>query len=128
MIRRTPLKRSQKPIARRRKKPRRGPMRDLGYLAFLREEGQCWPCWKNGLLSVIKSRNRCDPMHGPINGMRSKGPDSEAIPGCRRHHEEQTSIGWPAFESKYGFDRAKEAATWYAAYQIWREHTRANPD
>lgn len=64
----------------------------------------------------------CDPAHGPVNGMRSKGPDNEAIPLCRVHHKEQTRIGWQAFEARYGFIRAHEAAAWYQAYLIWKEH------
>lgn len=59
----------------------------------------------------------CDPMHGPPNGRGQKGPDAEAIPGCRPHHDEQTAIGWPAFEQKYGFSRSEEAAKWWAAFQ-----------
>jgi hypothetical protein len=64
---------------------------------------------------------RCDPMHGPPNGRSQKGPDAGCIPGCRSHHEEQTRIGWPAFEEKYGFIREKEAATWWTAFLIWKE-------
>lgn len=47
-----------------------------------------------------------DPAHGPSAGARVKGPDNEAIPLCRHHHTEQHQIGWPAFESKYGYERA----------------------
>lgn len=134
MIRRTPLKRSTKPIPRRRAKPRRGPLRDPGYLAFLREEGKCIACmmrlgetYVRGTLKLIRPGN-CDPAHGPVNGMRSKGPDNEAMPLCRQHHEEQTSLGWPGFEAEYGFDRAREADAWYKAYEIWKEATGANPE
>ena len=59
-----------------------------------------------------------DPAHGPVNGRGSKGPDNEAIPLCRYHHEEQHRLGWPAFESKYGFSREKEAAAHYAAFLL----------
>jgi hypothetical protein len=58
----------------------------------------------------------CDPMHGPVNGMRSKGPDAECIPGCRDCHNEQTEIGWPAFEAKYKFSREEVAREWWARF------------
>jgi hypothetical protein len=118
----------------RRCKPRRGPLRDPHYLAFLREEGKCIVCMMRlgqtyvpGTLKLIRPGN-CDPAHGPVNGRSSKGPDDEAMPLCRLHHDEQTTLGWPAFETKYGFDRAQEARSWYCAFQIWQEHTKANPD
>lgn len=116
----------------RRATPRRGPFRDEHYLAFLREEGKCICCMMRARApkssaELIRPGN-CDPAHGPVNGRGSKGPDNEAMPLCRRHHDEQTSIGWPAFEAKYGIDRAREAASWYAAYLIWVDHTGANPD
>lgn len=143
ILRRTPLKRSTKPIARRKRvkakraTPRRGPLRDPGYRAFLREEGKCVACalhcirhgYANGCTSCVPySLGRCDPAHGPVNGMRSKGPDNEAVPMCREHHVYQTEIGWPKFEAMYGLSRAREAALWYAAYLIWKEHTNANPE
>jgi len=115
------LKRSTKPIPRKRAKPRRVSVnRDPGYLAFLREEGVC------GIALGFTGRSgkgHCDPAHGPLNGRASKGPDNGAVPLCRAHHDEQTRIGWPAFEQKYGFNREREAAAWYAAYLIWEEHT-----
>lgn len=125
---RTPLKRSTKPMRARRAKPRRGPAgippdqwRNPGYRRFLREEGRCVPCTKEiaGLWPQLLPV--CDPMHGPPNGRSQKGPDAGCIPGCRSHHEEQTRIGWPAFEVKYGFSREKEAAVWWTAFQIWKE-------
>lgn len=118
--RRTPVKRSTRPIPRKRAKPRRGPLRDPGYLAFLREEGYCAVAlgftgrWTHG---------RCEAAHGPVNGMRSKGPDNGAIPLCSEHHREQHQLGWPAFEAKHHMNRAETAKMWYTAYQIWKEHT-----
>ena len=61
-----------------------------------------------------------DPAHGPINGGASKGPDDEAIPLCRYHHEEMERLRWPKFEAKYGFSRATEAKAHYAAYLLTR--------
>jgi hypothetical protein len=108
-----------------RGKPRRGPAgidpdfwRNEAYLHFLRTEPGCCIC-------RIQHQNwrwlECDPMHGPPNGRSQKGPDGEAIPGCRHHHEEQTRIGWPAFEQKYQFSRGTEARAHWAAFQIWRQ-------
>jgi hypothetical protein len=98
----------RKPIPRKRAKPRRGPMRDPAYLAFLREHGICaallWYC--DGL---------CDPAHTENNGMRSKGPDSSCVPLCRTHHMEYDA-GRKAFELKYGLDMRALAKWWYAKY------------
>lgn len=133
-MKRSPLPRSTKQIARnvrpkaRRAKPRRvSVLRDRKYLNWLRDEGKCVAC-----ISVALSRGAteeaakyyanmpCDPAHGPPAGMKVKGPDNDALPLCRPHHNEQTIMvgGWKAFEAKYGIDRAKEAATHYSAYLI----------
>lgn len=137
MIRRSLLPRSTKPIARnvrpkaRRSKPRRGPMRNPDYLAFLRER-RCVVCLieQNGY-GITKGDEawcgrfgcgRVEAAHGPVNGMRSKGPDDGALPLGARHHREQHAIGWPAFEAKYGFSREKEAVAHRALYLIDREN------
>jgi hypothetical protein len=125
--RKTPLKRSGKPLKRapvkkrRTGKPRRGPngipaeeWRNPGYLDYLRVMGTCVVC------PSLKLSNFCDPCHGPVNGMRSKGPDAGAIPMCRYHHEEQTRIGWDEFERVYGFERAFAASVWWIEYQAWK--------
>lgn len=132
MIRRSPLKRSTKPIRKRRPgPPRRGPAdippeewRNPEYLDFLREEGVCDVCRSfrcDGNCRAGFLEGFCDPMHGPPNGGSQKGPDTGAIPGCRRHHDEQTKIGWAAFEVKYGFSREERAAEWYRKFQLQQE-------
>lgn len=110
----------------RRTKPRRGPSdipsdqwRSPEYRRFLREEGQCTACRKMWINS--RGLMACDPAHGPPNGKGSKGPDAGCVPLCRSHHEEQTRIGWKAFQETYGFDREREAAVWFAAFKIWKE-------
>ena len=119
-------------LPRRREKPRRGPLRDPGYLRFLREEGRCVACrfWLvrygapgagTGYPTARTCSCACDLAHGPVNGKSSKGPDNEAIPLCRAHHDEQHRLGWPAFEAHYGFSWEREAAVWWAAWLIWRE-------
>lgn len=68
----------------------------------------------------------CDPAHGPVNGTGSKGPDNEALPLCRDHHEYQAEIGHERFAQLYGFpfsDWRTEAAAHYALYLIWKEGT-----
>ena len=119
------IRRSTKPIARNvRPKPRRATPRRVSvdrnpaYLDFLRTYAKCSVSHP---VHRTVSLGRCDPAHGPVNGMGSKGPDSGAIPLCRLHHEEQHRLGWPAFEAKYGIDREKEAAAFHALYLIWRE-------
>lgn len=127
MIRRTgPISRLTPPKKRRSKPRRVGVERNPGYLAWLRERF-CVACvalrgeatrWEK----LPKPVPVCsDPAHGPVNGMRSKGPDSGAIPLCRHHHIEQHQIGWPAFQAKYGFSREKEAAAHLALYLIVRD-------
>lgn len=121
---------SRKPIRKRRGRLRRGPMRDAKYLAFLSEEGHCVACAQRypalkalnpavaPLLSVI------DPAHGPVNGMRSKGPDDGAVPLCRYHHNEQHRLTWPNFEIKYHFSREFQARIWWNLYLTWKNGGR----
>ena len=128
---RQPLKRSPLPDRtsaplRKRAKPRKvSVLRDRGYLDWLRDECRCVVCV---ILKMCYRDRRCasgsmpiDPAHGPSAGMRLKGPDNEAIPLCRDHHNEQHQIGWPLFEAKYKFSREKEAATHYARWLIVKE-------
>jgi hypothetical protein len=137
-LRRTlkPIARNCKPRARRPGKPRRGPAnipaeewRNRKYLQFLRDECRCIACVAEARShSVLTTESvtdalkavlgYCEPMHGPPNGKSQKGPDAGAIPGCREHHEEQTRIGWPAFEDKYGIKREREAAGLFETFWI----------
>lgn len=117
------------PIPRRRSKPRRGPLRDRKYLRFLRYQGFCVVCFPYDHASSWSDSDtfaRClgtsedweiDPCHGPVNGMGSKGPDNEAVPMCRRHHRQQTRLGWECFEHRCAIDRKAKAAEWWEAYQ-----------
>ncbi len=118
-----PLKRS--PVRRKRPgKPRRGPVgipaeqwRNPAYLKFLRHSAcvACYPALKDQTVNFLFAG--CDPAHGPTNGTSSKGPDAEAIPLCRKHHDYQHEIGWPAFEAEYGIDRRVIAAAWWKAFR-----------
>jgi hypothetical protein len=59
--------------------------------------------------SVAICRSRFTvPAHTPglggARGMRQKRSDFETIPLCKLHHNEQHSIGWPDFISKYELD------------------------
>ena len=126
MIRRTPLKRSplkrSPAVNRKRAKPRRvSALRDRQYLDWLKDRW-CVACIAGRDHAPSRAGGFvCDPAHGPVNGRGSKGPDNEAIPLCRHHHDEQHRVGWSAFEERYGFSREKEAATHYAAYLLVRE-------
>jgi hypothetical protein len=118
-------------IPKRRAKPRRGPpgippeeFRCPAYLRWLRIEGvDSIELNKNLQLGMAEqaamwSASRCvEPCHGPVNGTRSKGPDSGAIPMTREKHLEQHKIGWPAFEKKYGFSRPELAAYWWKRFK-----------
>ena len=118
MIQRSPLKRRTVPMKAKRSQPRRGPMRDRGYMAWLKERW-CVSCWRNGgpLNGHHAFSGVIDPAHTENNGMRSKGPDSSCAPLCRVHHREYDS-GRAAFEAKYGIDMKNEAAAHWAAYQL----------
>lgn len=120
----------------RREKPRRGPAdiavdrwRNPLYLSFLRTECRCCVCNALFRRGLVDARMVCkdldfmaaEPCHGPVSGFRSKGPDAEALPMCRHHHDEQHRIGWPAFEIKYEFHRDREAEAHFALFLIWKE-------
>lgn len=131
--------RSSKPIPRRRDKPRRGPFRDEKYLAYLREECACYVCKEVNCIRhgyaggcaycALQSVGHCDPAHGPPAGRGQKGPDNEAIPLCRGHHEYQTQIGILRFEMNYApFVWKRVAAEYYARYLEWEKRTGANPE
>lgn len=111
--------------------PRRGPAnipanewRNPKYLRFLRERGYCSACFPWCLTiadpsqspRVNRALEQCDPAHGPVNGMGSKGPDSGAIPLCRGHHDDQHHVGWQRFQALYRFSREEVAAAWWKAY------------
>lgn len=129
MIRRTPLKRSTKPIPKRRAKPRRGPMRDPEYRAFLSIDGSCVACcmklrvmgWRD---PIRLPTELCDPCHTENGGMRMKGPDSSCAPLCRVHHDEYDGrrklpngeVGRLAFEAYYGVDMKAVAKAWWDLY------------
>ena len=125
-VKRTPMPRPAKPMARTRLQPKRtktrrvAVLRDRGYLDWLKRQ----KCAVGNAVHrrAVQLRYGCDPAHGPSNGTGSKGPDDGAIPLCRHHHNEQHQIGWPAFEAKYGFSREAEAIVYYQTYLIDKEH------
>jgi hypothetical protein len=97
--------------------PRRGPQeipthlwRNAPYRSWLHRHGRC----------IVCGAPDCDPMHGPPAGKSMKGPDAGpdgCTPGCRSHHDEQSRIGWPAFEKKHRISRRREARRWWQRYQ-----------
>lgn len=95
-MKRTPLRRSTKPIARNTppKKKRTGTRRvsvdrNPKYLAWCHDQ-RCAACKQIGLIRRVGDRFPVSPAHGPNNGMSSKGPDTEAVPLCEfpgpNHH------------------------------------------
>jgi len=101
-MKRTPLKRSTKPIPRRRAKPRRGPLRCPAYRQWLKDR-RCSVC----------PATPSDPAHTANNGTGSKGPDSSCAPLCRVHHREYDA-GRKKFEAKYGIEmRTVAGAFWF---------------
>ena len=91
MLRRSPL-RSKRPTPRRKGKPapKIKPKRedDPEHLDRLREFG-CWCCRVDGLgwVAAEPHHPRTGGKDGP--GASQRAPDRDAIPLCRRHHNEQ---------------------------------------
>lgn len=52
-----------------------------------------------------------------------KVPDWLTVPLCERHHSEQHSMGWPAFEKKYVID-ADKAAGMFATSSPYADELR----
>ncbi len=107
MLKRTALKRSTKPIPKRRAKPRRGPLRSPTYRAWLRLK----------VCVIVGCGFVSEPAHTVNNGMRSKGPDSSCVPLCRNHHREYDA-GRKAFEAKYGIDMKTAASGFWWLWQV----------
>lgn len=88
----------QKPIPSPRAKPRCGlagmaqeEWRNPAYRRFLRRHGvriMCWQCPQPFQRPANTGLWPVDPAHGPVNGMRSEGPDSGCVPLCQPHYEE----------------------------------------
>lgn len=99
------------------RKPRRGPMRNAKYKAWLKGR-VCQAC---RIMKLIYRDRLCasgevvDPCHTSNNGMSSKGPDSGCAPLCRSHHEEFDS-GREAFDAKYNISMSEQAAIHYALF------------
>lgn len=93
--------------------------RDRKYLDWLKTQvcAVTWAIFSRGERISYSYEVIIDPAHGPVNGIGSKGSDDGAIPMTRAFHEEQTLIGWPKFEKKYGIDRAAIAAEHYARFK-----------
>ncbi len=100
-------------IQSRRTKPRRGPLRDVGYREYLHDK----PC-------AVCGREGCDAAHTVNGGLSMKGPDSSCAPLCREHHREYDG-GRVRFESKYRLDMKRVAAAWWVLYQI-RSNANSN--
>lgn len=124
-LRRSGLKRSTKPIPRRRAKPRRGPELDPGYVEWLHARKCCVPgCFEGPVVGA----------HTLNNGMRQKGPDSSRVPLCSNpfgadHHAQYDGqkklpngeVGREAFEAYYGMDMKREREAHYGLYTILKE-------
>ncbi len=132
-MKRTPLKRSTKPIARGKKPNAKRPgkarrvsvVRDQPYMDWLKPK-PCVACMASGHKAEAYAMmpRTSDPAHtAKTNGMRSKGPDSSCIPLCRFHHQEMdgqltTSLSTKAkFAVKYSLDLAAVAAEYYARFK-----------
>ena len=100
--------RARKFLPKRRKKPRRGPMRCKAYMDWL-TKGYCAIYASNPRAILLDCELPLDSAHTQNNGMSSKGPDSSCAPLCRRHHREYDA-GRKSFEAKYSVDMSALAA------------------
>lgn len=57
-----------------------------------------------------------DPHHLDSSGTGTKGSDWLTVPLCREHHTELHTIGFKAFESKYGINLWRACATLLAEH------------
>jgi hypothetical protein len=103
------IARNSKPIPKRRAKPRRGPMRDPAYRAWLHSKPCACGC----------GRMPCHAAHTQNGGMRMKGPDSSCVPlypACHTGGPLSYDFGRRAFEARHGVDMRAIAARYYAEY------------
>jgi hypothetical protein len=94
-LKRTPLKKqgwsgraARTPIKKRRTKPRRGPLRDKNYLAFIRQQ-ECVIGYSAALLRT-DCRGRIEAAHVGLRGLSQKSSDHQTIPLCAGHHRIHT--------------------------------------
>ena len=99
------------PINRRRSTPRRGPLRDPNYRAYVRT----FPCYVCSLLGM-RQKSRTEAAHTQNNGMSSKGPDSSCAPLCRKLHHPEYDDGRLRFERKYGVNMRGVASDCWQGY------------
>ncbi len=81
MIQRTALKRSMKPIRKKRSEPRRGPVKDPAYLEWIRTQ-PCCICERLGVLQ----EGSTEAAHVGDRGLGQKCSDLEALPLCAWGH------------------------------------------
>lgn len=85
------------------------PMRDARYLAFVRS----WPCIGCG--EMIRPR---DAMHTGPHGLGQKASDWDAVPGCRRCHEQLHRLGPVRFQLVHDLDFREAIEALQKSYQI----------
>lgn len=125
-LKRTPVKPATKPLPVKRAKPRRVSVtRSQDYMDWLKTQ-RCVACRKmrRTPLEELTTCGAVDPCHTVNNGGSSKGPDSSCIPLGRKHHREMdghlnTRITTKAaFASKYKLDLAAVALEHWNRYQL----------
>ncbi len=116
MIKRTALKRSMKPIKKKRSKPRRGVVKDPKYLDFIRQQ-KCAACTSWG----SKQSSTTEAAHVGERGLGQKCSDRETIPLCVLHHR----VGMIAahkigkkFWVYHSLDRIKLIELYNAQYEL----------
>lgn len=102
-------------IKSKRSKPRRGPLRDPAYRAWLREQ-RCAVWRHTPRFRFVLCGGSIDAAHTVNNGMASKGSDASCLPLCRTHHQ-QFDAGREYFNIYWGINCAELAKEYWEIYQ-----------
>lgn len=89
-------------------------MKDLDYLKFVRT----LPCAvKDCRCRNIEAHHRIG--HNRREDYANKASDGEAIPLCKKHHDELHDHGWRTFEAKYNLNQLKIAINTLITYLLY---------
>ncbi len=119
MIKRTALKRSTKPIKKKRTKPRRGVLKDPAYLDFIRQQ-KCCVCLKWGN-NIPMQWTPTEAAHVGERGLSQKCSDRKTLPLCERHHRTGPLAAHQLgkkFWEYHSLDRVKLIELYNAQYEL----------
>lgn len=102
-------------------------------------DGLRWPAhrkWVRGFTCLCMGRGgecwgdiECAHVdYATPKGMGLKGHDAFTVPLCAAHHAEQHTMGWQAFEAKYGIDAEAKARRIMKRSPKWGDMRLTLPD